>query len=46
MAYCPKCDDHEDGEIQWCRRCALIVYVAGQLEAVGRLEGYRHYPKE
>lgn len=45
MTFCPKCDDHEDGEIQWHRRCALVAATVLKLEALDA-QAYRHYPKE
>lgn len=49
MGYCPKCavdGDHEkDGEIQWHRKCALVVLGALLVESVPR-DAYRYHPKE
>jgi hypothetical protein len=45
MAYCPHCDDEQDGDVQWHRRCALIALGVLVIESADP-HAYRYHPKE
>jgi hypothetical protein len=44
MSYCPKCENG-DGDVQWHRRCALVVLGHLLLADTGP-NAYRYHPKE
>ncbi|WP_257720317.1 hypothetical protein [Natrinema thermotolerans] len=44
MGYCPRCDE-KDGNVEWHRTCAMVVYAAAVLEAVPD-DAALHHPKE